>query len=250
MALIDLKKKVGIVLEKRKVAANIMAQVGVAFDITGSMKHLYLNGTVQALAERLLAVALRFDDNGNLDAWSFCEDASELPGVNEQNYEKYVSESLINNGRINKWGSTNFSPALNKIKDFYFGSSEVRNKPVESETSGLFGLFKKKVTTFVPVTVVTEGQNTGDLPVYLMFITDGDNFDEPASWTMLEAMKDKNIYIEFVGIGTDAKFRFPQQAADKYGNVGFVHIKDLPRTTDEQLYEELLNEEFCAWIKK
>lgn len=250
MALIDLKKKVGVVLTKRNVPDNVKAQVGVAFDITGSMKNLYLNGTVQALAERLLAVALRFDDNGSLDAWSFCENSNELPTVNEQNYSQYVNESLINNPKIDKWGSTNFSPVLDDIRKFYFGKSGVRTKAVETETKGMFGFFKKKVTEFVPEKFVQAGENDGSIPVYLMFVTDGDNFDEPASKAVLTAMKDQNIYLEFIGIGTGATFNFCRTAADDYDNIGFVHIKDLGRTSDEQLYEELLNEEFCTWIKK
>jgi hypothetical protein len=250
MALIDLKKKVGIVLEKRKVSSNIMAQVGVAFDITGSMKGLYNTGVVQALAERLLAVALRFDDNGNLDAWSFCEGSNELPGVTEKNYTNYVSESLVNNRSIEKWGGTNFSPVLNQINGFYFGSTEKRTKAVEVETKGMFGFFKKKEVSYVSEVVTVDGQNDGKLPVYLMFVTDGDNFDATAANLVIESMKDKNIYLEFVGIGTDAKFDFCKRAADKYANVGFVHFKDIVKTSDETLYEELLNEEFCAWLKK
>jgi hypothetical protein len=239
--LIDLKKKVGIVLEKRNVPTNIMAQVGCAFDITGSMQGLYKSGAVQALAERLLAVALRFDDNGSLDSWSFCTEADELPPITEKNYSTYVNESMIKNNSITKWQGTAYAPAFEQIARFYFGETVL----TEKSASGFFGKFFSKT----PELVTTAGQNDGKMPVYIMFITDGENYDEAKTWDQLEKMKDKNVYIEFVGIG-NSQFKFCQEAADKYGNVGFVQIMNLEKTSDEQLYTELLNEEFCGWIKK
>lgn len=251
MALIDLRKKVGIVLTKRNVSADIMAQVGVAFDITGSMQQLYTEGTMQTLAERLLAVALRFDDNGNLDAWSFCTSSDELPGVTERNYSNYVFESLINNPKIDKWGSTNFAPVLNNVKKFYFGSMQNRPKMIEKEADGFFGkLFGKKKEVMVRETVNVPGQNDGKMPVYLMFVTDGDCFDSTEAEYVLESLKDKNIYIEFIGVGVGATFKFCQVAAIKYQNVGFVQFKDLQATSDDQLYEGLLDDKFCNWLKK
>lgn len=247
--LIDLKKKVGIVLAKRNVSENIMAQVGVAFDITGSMQNLYMNGTVQSLAERLLAVALRFDDNGNLDAWSFCHGSDELPGVTEQNYANYVKKELID-GNIDKWGGTSFAPVLEGIEKFYFGGTSSKSVRTEKSAGGIMGLFGKKKVEIVQETVTTAGENDGSMPVYLMFITDGDNFDQNAAADIVRKMKDENVYLEFIGVGTDATFSFCQKMAKDYGNVGFVHIKDINKITDEQLYETLLNEEFCEWIKK
>ena len=248
--LIDLKKKVGIVLEKRNVKSDIMAQVGCAFDITGSMQGLYGSGAVQALAERLLAIALRFDDNGSLDSWSFCTGSDELPAITEKNYATYVTESMINNRNITKWGSTNYAPVLKDIAGFYFGKQISETVVEEKPVAGFFGkLFSKTTQVTTTVSSFQGGQNDGKLPVYLMFITDGENFDAKETWTQLEGLKNENIYIEFVGIGNE-KFTFCREAADKFGNVGFVQIKNLEKTSDEQLYAELLNEEFCEWIKK
>ena len=249
MALDLLKKSVKIVLEKRGVPDNVMAQVGVAFDITGSMKGLYSNGTVQALAERLLAVALRFDDNGNLDAWSFCEESDELPGITEANFATYVDKSMINNNGITKWNGTNYAPVLREIEGFYFGGTKKVTKTVETKASGFGGFFGKKNVETVVETTKVAGQNDGSMPVYLMFITDGANYDEAKTWAVLESLKDQNIYIEFIGIGNE-QFKFCREAGDRYGNVGFVHIKNLATTSDDDLYNALLNEEFCEWIKK
>lgn len=62
MATIDLQKKsVKIVLEKKQLT-KVMARVGLVLDITGLMRTLYKNGTVQHVVERNLAVAYQFDE--------------------------------------------------------------------------------------------------------------------------------------------------------------------------------------------
>lgn len=71
MATIDLQKKsVKIVLQKKQLT-KVTARVGLVLDMTGSMRMLYKNGTVQNVVERVLAVADQFDDNGLLDVWVY-----------------------------------------------------------------------------------------------------------------------------------------------------------------------------------
>ena len=247
--LIDLKKKVGIVLEKQNVSASIMAQVGVAFDITGSMQGMYDKGIVQNLAERLLAVALRFDDNGSLDSWAFCTGSDQLPQITDRNYATYVRDAMLDNSSITKWGGTNYAPVLFDVAAYYFGKTTTEIIKTVSTAPGFFGkLLGKTVETFEQNVTRTAGENDGKMPVYLMFITDGENFDERESWEQLEGLKDENIYVEFIGLGPSS-FKFCKDAAEKYGNVGFVHIKDIAQISDEELYSSLLNEEFCQWIK-
>ena len=57
-----LKKKVRIVLEKKQIQ-HVTAKVGLVLDISGSMRKLYNDGTVQKVVERILAVASQFDDD-------------------------------------------------------------------------------------------------------------------------------------------------------------------------------------------
>lgn len=67
MITIDLQKEnVKQVLEKKNIR-GVKARVGLVLDITGSMRALYKNGTVQKVVERILAVAHEFDDDGVLD---------------------------------------------------------------------------------------------------------------------------------------------------------------------------------------
>ena len=248
--LIDLKKKVGIVLEKRNVSQSTRAQVAVAFDVTGSMQGLYSRGTVQELAERLLAVALRFDDNGSLDSWAFCEESTALAPVTESNFANYVQKEMLEKPGVQKWGSTYYAPALEDISTFYFGSFKTVVTEKIEKAAGFFGkLFGNKTAVQTATQVQVPGQSTSTLPVYVMFVTDGENFDEEESWKVLRQLANKNIYVEFVGIGKD-RFKFCQAAADELGNVGFVRVNDITKISDEELYDTLLNEEFCEWIKK
>ena len=52
-----------------------------------------------------------------------------------------------------------------------------------------------------------------------------------------------------VGIGSE-RFKWLKEIADKYPNVGFVKIDNLEKITDEDFYLQLLNEEFCNWVKQ
>lgn len=67
--MLNLEKRVetlSLSLSKKKVA-NVKAQVGVALDISGSMLHLYTSEVMQEYINRILPVALKFDDNGVID---------------------------------------------------------------------------------------------------------------------------------------------------------------------------------------
>ena len=82
---INLEKRtqqVGIILAKRGLPVAPKTRVGVALDVSGSAKHFYENGVIQETLDRLLAVAMKFDDDGNLDAWTF-DKAAEVMSLQE-----------------------------------------------------------------------------------------------------------------------------------------------------------------------
>ena len=70
--LIDLRKETvhKIVLEKRNLI-DVNARVSIVLDFSGSMEHLYRNGSVQALLDKVFPIAIEFDDNEELDIWIF-----------------------------------------------------------------------------------------------------------------------------------------------------------------------------------
>lgn len=239
MALIDLTKKVGIVLAKRNIP-NVRAQVGMALDISGSMQDLYRSGAVQAISERLFALAVKFDDNATLDSWVFHNRSYEITPITEDLFETYVSNHILGNPKVDLWGGTSFAPMMKDIVAHY--SPETISSSISSGLDGvkaLFGFGKKAAS-------VPEQQPD---PAYIIIITDGENDDHSRTISIIEENADKNIYWEFVGIGNE-RFNFLREIADAYPNVGFVKIDDITTIDDDDLYMELLNEEMVAWIKK
>lgn len=220
---LDLTKKneqLTLSLTKRKIS-SIVAQVGTAFDVSGSMRDEYRDGLMQIFAERLMPIALRFDDNGQIDNWAFDTRSHRVGEINLGNIETFINEKV----RPLVGGATEFAPVLTDIFDHYFTST----------TKSLFGSKKVEITV--------------DTPVYLIFQTDGENSDKRETERILAILENKGIYIQFVGIGTDTTFGFIKKMGEKFNNVGFMHIPDLRKMSDEQIYDLLINEEFKEFMK-
>lgn len=227
--IVNLRKDVDVVLQKRGVPNNVKVQAGLSIDVSGSMSSLYSKGIVQETVTRLLAVASRFDDNGEMDMWSFCDEFNRLAPVNEQDFSTYVEKEIINNKKVSKWSGTQYAGVLNDIKAYYFGS----DKPT-GLIGGLFGKNKKAVSS-------------SKLPVLINFVVDGGCNDTEKVVDFFDNMTSP-LYVNFVGIGS-ANFSFIDFIADKYSNVGFVKISDLSQLTPEELYTAILTEELSEWLK-
>jgi len=234
MSLIDLKKKTRIVLDKRALPQPPRCRVGLCIDISGSMHNEYQDGLVQATVDRLLAIAGTFDDNGEMEVWTFNEKYSTPPAARASDYGHYVKKAILDNPEVAKWGGTNYAPVMNAVLDAYFrGESVVTG-------SGFLGFFKK-----------TEQRPAKDthIPALCLFITDGDNSDEGQAAEILREARRFQIYWQLVGIGNDTDFRFIKQMADELPNAGFCHFPNL-RISDEAIYETLLTHELCEWLRK
>jgi hypothetical protein len=232
---IDLNKRiasVGVILTKKQLP-NVKAQVGVAFDISGSMQGLYRDGTVQDTAERVLAIAHRFDDNQSLDAWTFSNGSDELEAVTMENYPTFVQDEIFDNDSINKWGGTNYSPVMMSILNEYYPT-------VKTISGKILGLFGGKSTSEIKAKV--------DYPSYVIVITDGENDDKSVTLDLLNKVAGRNIYWQFIGIG-NAGFAFLKQVSAKLDNVGLITVDDLTKISDDDLYLQLLDDKFCNWMK-
>lgn len=210
---IDLRKKiVQITLEKKKLT-GVTARVGIVLDITGSMRNLYANGTVQEVVERILAVACKFDDNQSLDVWVYDTEFSRLPPVTEQELGSYVFTHIMNNNTIHKFGRNNEPPVMEDII--------------------------KKYTEEEP----------DSTPVFIIFINDG-GVVKPTKKVIMAASV-QPIFWQFVGIG-NSDFEVLMQLDTMKGrlvdNANFIHLDRIEQVTDEELYDQLLNE-FPIWLK-
>lgn len=216
---VDLSKKSGVDL------GNIRAKVVVALDYSGSMNSLYKYGIVQKTLQRLVPLGLTFDDNGAVDIFLFQSDFRRMEALTLSNYENYVASVINCSGYT--MGGTAYAPVLGAIIDGY------------STGKGLFG------RSFVPPIV-----DDGD-PTFILFITDGENSDKPASDSVIQSSSGKNVFIQFIGIG-DESFNYLMKLDDMPGrvrdNTGFTKMADLSRADDRELYTNVL-EQFSSWLK-
>lgn len=190
------------------------ARVALAMDYSGSMDWLFDNGSVQKTVSRLLPIALRFDDNGELESWLFSNDYARLDAVTENNFQSYVSEVMEESGMY--MGGTSYAPVLTDIVHYY--------KDIEPST----------------------------IPAFVIFITDGENSDARRTDDIVRELSEYNIFVQFVGIG-NCRFDYLRHLDDlsgrKHDNTGFFSVSDMNRMSDEELYTEILSQ-YKDWLNK
>lgn len=225
---IDLRKGVIQQIAVNKNIAGLRAQVVLVLDRSGSMESLYNSGFVQRLLERLVPVAMQFDDNGEMEMYLFQNNVVKHDkNINEKNVDGLINREITE--RKYSYGGTAYAPPIQQIVKDYV---QIEKK------GGFFGLGKS--TT-----------NAVD-PVYVIFITDGENSDRTAAENAIKEASKFGIFFQFVGIG-NAKFAFLDQLDTMEGrfvdNANFFQANDLDKLTDEDLYGRLLSE-FPEWVQK
>ena len=191
------------------------ARVAVAMDYSGSMSNMFANGSVQDVITRLLPIALKFDDNGELESWLFSNDFEKLEPVTISNYERYVKNVMLESHMY--MGGTNYAPVLNDMVKYY--------------------KVKQPNTT----------------PAFVIFITDGDNFDERETNEVVRELSNYNMFVQFVGIGNGSSFKYLREldnlSGRKHDNTGFIAVKDMNKMDDQELYNEMLRQ-YRDWLNK
>lgn len=225
------QEQVGLRLEKFAVPKNVIMRVKSIMDVTGSFRRAFGNGTIQEMFNRLIPIAMRFDDNGSLESYAFSDKAEACPEITEADFDNYVDNTFLPflERKNILWNGTYYATAFKALWDDVMGTEK---------TGGFLGMFKKKT------------QKSLFPPTYVMFTTDGETFDEPETEEYIKLFADKKTYIQFIGVGEARKFAFLKGLADKYDYVGFATFPNLDNTSDEQMYEALLSEEVCTWIKQ
>lgn len=208
-SLISLEKKSGMGFGTHK------AKVAVVMDYSGSMSSLYRNGTVQNVLTRLMPLALRFDDNGELDVWIFHNNFYRINSMDLTNFDSYVKNEIESKGY--RMGGTSYAPVLEDVLHKYF----------------------------------VEDSKTSNIPTFVVFITDGANDDRRATNNIIKESAYKNIFIQFVGIGYDS-FEYLEKLDDLTGrpvdNTGFIRVDDIARIDDETLFDRLLSQ-YPDWLR-
>lgn len=206
--IVRLHKSSGIDLCKHK------ARVFVVMDRSFSMNDAFHNGTVQRILTRLLPLALRFDDDGNLDVYVFNTICDKMPSLNLKNYETYVQKIIIGKGYV-PTGSTKYSPFVEQIMADY--------------------------------------NDDNPIPAFGIIITDGnpDTDDiEPSDMALRESSQYR-IFLNFFGTG-NCNFKYLEKLDDLDGrlvdNTAFVKVSDFDKLNDDELYDKIL-EQYPQWLK-
>lgn len=134
-----------------------VARVALAMDYSGSMSNLFRNGSVQETVSRLLPIALRFDDNGELESWLFSNGSERLAAVTKDNYSTYVRK-VMNKANMSM-GGTNYAPVLKEMVSYY--------KDIEPS----------------------------EVPAFIIFITDGENWDTNETNKIVKELSNYNMFV-------------------------------------------------------
>ncbi len=218
-------EKVRFVLDKRKIN-NIPCQVKFGMDVSGSIQHLFHDGTIQLVTNKIFTIAMAVDVDKLLDFTAFDSSCYELPEVTEQNINNYIDRYITRSNKY--WGGTRYAPVIKSIS----GSIAKTDKP-----GFLSKLFSKK-PSIAPLP-----------PTLAIVITDGANDDRSDTERAIKDSQNLNVYWQLVGIGShENEFYFIKEMADRYPNVGYTPILDIKTFPEEDLYDSILNDEFAEWV--
>lgn len=187
---------------------GLTSKVALILDYSGSMDRQYRNGMVQEAIEKILPIAMEFDDDGSMEVWIFENGYHRLPDINLDNFYGYVQREILDK-RYNM-GGTCYAPVMDDVKRKY----------------------------------INEERTT--IPVYAVFITDGDNSDKRETDRVITDVSKFPIFWQFVGIG-NSSFAYLEKLDDMGGryvdNANFFPVREISDIT----YEKLLDE-YPSWV--
>lgn len=215
--LVSLAKPIKVSLEKHKLE-TVKAKVAFVLDGSGSMNNQFKSGNVQAVLERIAALAVQFDDDGSMDVWGFAARHRKFDDVTLDNLAGYIK--TIQGGDQVGW-----------FKDLLPGLGGTNNEPPVME---------EIVETF---------KNSKE-PAFIVFITDGGISKTSAIKNVIRMSAEYPIFWKFVGLGgsnygiLESLDDFTDRLID---NTNFFSIDDFKKVKDEDLYDRLLVG-FSTWI--
>jgi stress response protein SCP2 len=232
--LVSLVKSAGVSLAKVGLTQH-RAKVCLVLDISGSMGTLYRKGLVQKFSERILALGCKFDDDGAIDVFLFGKYVHQGAPMDLSNWSRYVEGMTA---RHPLEADTRYGLAIEAVRRHYFPdvAGGERKEPFKAE-----------------------------LPVYVMFVTDGTTSDKPLTERQLRWASREPIFWQFMGIGkgkksknktlsmfADSDFPFLEKLDELDGrlidNANFFAVSSPDEHSDSALYD-LLMTEYPGWLK-
>jgi len=216
--LVSLAKKAAVSLDKHRLATT-KARVALVLDASGSMTNQYKKGKVQELLNRILPLAMHFDDDGQIDTWVFGEKSMALPAVTASNIRGYT-ENIAGGWKI--WMHRT-APSIN------------------NEPAALRDVIQHYALS-----------SSSAPPVYVIFVSDGGVSQDRVISQIIKDAANQPIFWQFVGIGGrnyGVLERLDSMTGRVIDNAGFFAIDDLNSLSEEALYDRLL-QEFPQWLKE
>lgn len=215
--LVSLAKTAAVSLEKKSLS-NATAKVVLVLDISASMGGRYSSGEVDRLVQRVLGMGLNIDDDGSIEVYAFGTRAYRIGVADAKNYKTFVPDMLR---KRSLEGSTHYGAVIEMIRNDY--SSE---------------------------------RDFNQIPVYVMFVTDGDTNDRQITEKQIRAASSEGIFWQFMGISGGvfgSGFKFLEKLDDlsgrKVDNCDFFAVKSADEPTDAQLYDKMMGE-YPGWLEK
>lgn len=214
-SIIDLTKKSLMQLEKRNLL-DVKARVALVLDASGSMNWQYNNGDVQKIVNRLMPLAINFDDDGSFECWAFAQKTVRLDDVTLDNVNHFVNTTHGGHwvwqvgARINEE-----IPAIQAVIEHFTAIKD-------------------------------------DVPTYVLFISDGGVGSGRQMQNILTACSSLPIFWQFVGVGGSnygVLEKLDTMSGRVVDNCNFFAIDNINSIDDSRLYELLLNE-FPKWLNE
>ncbi|MFB6618177.1 VWA domain-containing protein [Streptomyces sp. NPDC085524] len=215
-ALVSLYKSAGVSLRKHGMEDG-RAAVYLVLDYSGSMKPYYADGSVQALADRVLGLSAHLDDDARVPVVFFSTDVDAVEEISLAGHEGRVTEIA---SRLGHMGKTAYHAAMDAVIDHYQDSGSTA-------------------------------------PALVVFQTDGGPINKLAAEKYLCKASPLPLFWQFVGFGNTRSTQFdflrkldelPVPDRRVVDNAGYFHAGEDPRRVpDAELYDRLVGE-FPAWL--
>ncbi|MEU6013365.1 VWA domain-containing protein [Streptomyces sp. NPDC047515] len=215
-ALVSLYKSASVSLTKSGMNGE-RAAVYLVLDYSGSMREYYKDGSVQALADRVLGLSAHLDDDGRVPVVFFSTDVDAVTDMVLGDHQGRIDAIVAGLGHM---GKTSYHLAMDAVIDHYLDSGSTA-------------------------------------PALVVFQTDGGPISKHAAERYLCKAARLPLFWQFVGFGNkrSTQFDFLRKLDDlavpakrPVDNAGFFHAGSDPRrVSDAELYDRLLAE-FPQWL--
>ncbi|MFD0142212.1 MULTISPECIES: vWA domain-containing protein [unclassified Streptomyces] len=215
-ALVSLYKSAGVSLRKHGLDGQRVA-VYLVLDYSGSMKPYYKDGSVQALADRVLGLSANLDDDGRVPVVFFSTDIDAETDIELADHQGRIDRIVAGLGHM---GKTSYHLAMDAVIDHYLDSGATA-------------------------------------PALVVFQTDGGPINKLAAERYVCKAAKLPLFWQFIGFGDPGsrQFEFLRKLDELavperrlVDNAGFFHAGTDPRRVpDAELYDRLVSE-FPAWL--